>query len=93
MRAAINNLQSTWFAFGLVNEPNVQSIVDQPNPREVDELLCSIWDENFDDSLIKVQAMTTNGTNNLDIVNNLQRNLERNENFNQKSMENLKMIL
>jgi len=68
-------------------------VVDQPNPREVDEILGSLWEEDFDDALAKITNMNTNGTNNLDIVNNMQRNLERNTNFNLKSMENLKLIL
>jgi len=93
MRAGINNMQSCFYAFGNVSEQNVYAIVDQPNPKEVDEVLSTIWDEDFTKSLDKLQEMSRNGTNILDILNNLQRNLERNSNFNQKNLENLKLIL
>jgi len=76
-----------------VSEPNVYSIVDQPNPKEVDEVLSTIWEEDFSQALQKLQQIHQNGTNMLDILNNLQRNLERNSNFNQKTLENLKLIL
>jgi len=52
-----------------------------------------IWEEEFDNCMNYISRMYENGTSTLDIINNMQRNLERNSNFNQKQLENLKLIL
>lgn len=69
------------------------AVVDQPNPRVVDEVLARMWDEDFNGAVSLLRAIQREGTNSLDLLNNMQRNLERNSNFNRKELENLKLVL
>lgn len=51
MRQAINNLQSTWAGFGLVNSENVFRVVDSPHPIKVQAMIKSCQETKVDEAL------------------------------------------
>ena len=51
MRQAINNLQSTWAGFGLVNGDNVFRVVDSPHPIKIQAMIKACWEGKIDNAL------------------------------------------
>ena len=51
MRQAINNLQSTYAGFGLVNGDNVFKVVDTPHPVKVQAMIKACWEGKIDSAL------------------------------------------
>lgn len=47
MRKVINVLQSTWLAFGLVNENNVYSCVGHPMPIDINNIVNWLLNEQY----------------------------------------------
>lgn len=47
MRRVLNVLQSTWLAFGLVNEQNVYSCVGHPLPTDIKSIINWLLNENY----------------------------------------------
>lgn len=48
MRKVISVLQSTWFAYGVVNEENVYSCVGHPLPRDINNIVNWLLNEPYD---------------------------------------------
>ena len=51
MRQAINNLQSTWAAFGFVSGDNVFRVVDSPHPVKVQAMIKACWEGKIDSAV------------------------------------------
>lgn len=68
MRQAINNLQSTFYGFGLVNAENVYRIVDSPHPMLISKMVASASKGNIDDSLIILNELWGKGYSAVDII-------------------------
>lgn len=48
MRKVISVLQSTWFAYGMVNEENVYNCVGHPLPRDIHSIVNWLLNEPYD---------------------------------------------
>lgn len=68
MRQAINNLQSTYYGFTLVNAENVYKIVDSPHPLLVAKMLSLASEGKIDDSLDILRQLWSKGYSAVDIV-------------------------
>lgn len=68
MRQAINNLQSTYYGFGIVNSENVYKIVDTPHPLEISKMLQFAAKKQIDDALFILNDLVDRGYSPIDIV-------------------------
>lgn len=57
MRQAINNLQSTFAGFGLVNGENVFRVVDSPHPIKVQAMVKSCQEQKVDEALDQLKEL------------------------------------
>ncbi|KAK0179051.1 hypothetical protein PV327_007877 [Microctonus hyperodae] len=57
MRKVINVLQSTWLAFGLVNENNVYSCVGHPMPIDINNIVNWLLNEQYLTAYTKIQDL------------------------------------
>lgn len=73
MRNALNNLQSTYAGFGLVNETNVFKVCDQPHPYTVRAIVQSCVDGKLDEALNYLKELTHEGYASVDIVGTIFR--------------------
>lgn len=73
MRNALNNLQSTYAGFGLVNETNVFKVCDQPHPYTVRAIVQSCVDGKLDEGLNYLKELTHEGYASVDIVGTIFR--------------------
>jgi len=48
MRKVISVLQSTWFAYGEVNEENVYNCVGHPLPRDINNIVNWLLNESYE---------------------------------------------
>ncbi|GME78883.1 unnamed protein product [Ambrosiozyma monospora] len=68
MRQAINNLQSTYYGFTLVDAENVYKIVDSPHPLKVQKMLTHCINGDFDLAQSILQDLWKKGYSAIDIV-------------------------
>ncbi|ODV86801.1 hypothetical protein CANARDRAFT_195883 [[Candida] arabinofermentans NRRL YB-2248] len=68
MRQAINNLQSTFYGFKLLNSKNVYKIVDSPHPIIINNMLLKCYNGEFNNSLIILDKLWLKGYSAIDIV-------------------------
>ncbi|KAJ3189140.1 Subunit of heteropentameric Replication factor C (RF-C) [Gaertneriomyces sp. JEL0708] len=73
MRQGINNLQSTWSGFGLVNADNVFKVCDSPHPVVVRNLIQDCMGGKVDEAVEKVSGLWRQGFSALDIIGTLFR--------------------
>ncbi|KAF9972343.1 replication factor C subunit 4 [Actinomortierella ambigua] len=73
MRQAINNLQSTWSGFGLVNQDNVFKVCDQPHPVLVNSMISSCLRGDVDTALKGMHSLWRQGYSAVDIITTLFR--------------------
>ncbi|XP_014210070.1 replication factor C subunit 5 [Copidosoma floridanum] len=59
MRRVINVLQSTWLAFGCVNEENVYACVGHPLPNDIKNIVNWLLNESYEFAYNKVQDLKT----------------------------------
>jgi replication factor C subunit 2/4 len=71
MRQAINNLQSTYTGFGLVNSEAVFKVCDQPHPYIAKEILLACVDGQIDASYAHLQSLWAQGYSAIDIITTL----------------------
>lgn len=71
MRQAINNLQSTFSGFGLVNAENVFKVCDQPHPVVIREIIEACMQTQVDGAVTKIAALWHQGFSALDIIGTL----------------------
>ncbi|XP_048582642.1 replication factor C subunit 2 [Nematostella vectensis] len=73
MRQAINNLQSTYYGFGMVNSENVFKVCDEPHPLLIKEMLksCSVGD--IDEAYKVLSHLWNMGYSPEDIITNIFR--------------------
>lgn len=69
MRQAVNNLQSVYYGFHMVNSENVFKIVDTPNPLLVRRMLQQALLGDIDGALAVLQGLWGKGYSAVDIVN------------------------
>lgn len=69
MRQAINNLQSVYYGFGLINSDNVFKLVDIPNPLVVHKMLQQSLAGDLDLALAVLHELWDKGYSATDIVN------------------------
>lgn len=69
MRQAVNNLQSVYYGFGLINSENVFKIVDMPNPLVVHRMLTDALRGDVDAGLAVLKELWDKGYSAIDIVN------------------------
>lgn len=69
MRQAINNLQSVYYGFGLINSDNVFKLVDIPNPLVVHKMLQQSLAGDLDLALAVLHELCDKGYSATDIVN------------------------
>jgi len=68
MRQAINNLQSTYYGFNLVNAENVYKIVDSPHPLLISKMLMLATEGKIDESLDILKQLWDKGYSAIDII-------------------------
>ncbi|QPG75522.1 replication factor C subunit 4 [Brettanomyces nanus] len=68
MRQAINNLQSTFYGFQLVNAENVYKIVDSPHPLLISKMLMLANEGKIEESLNILKELWNKGYSAIDIV-------------------------
>ncbi|VEU19659.1 DEKNAAC100274 [Brettanomyces naardenensis] len=68
MRQGINNLQSTYYGFKLVNAENVYKIVDSPHPLLISKMLMLAQEGSIEDSLSILKQLWDKGYSAIDIV-------------------------
>ncbi|KAF6006369.1 replication factor C subunit 4 [Brettanomyces bruxellensis] len=68
MRQAINNLQSTYYGFNLVNAENVYKIVDSPHPLLISKMLMLATEGKIDESLDVLKQLWDKGYSAIDII-------------------------
>ncbi|ORX59717.1 P-loop containing nucleoside triphosphate hydrolase protein [Hesseltinella vesiculosa] len=73
MRQAINNLQSCFYGFGLVNSENVFKICDRPHPVLIHRILQDCAEGSVRDALQLVRELYEKGYSALDIVTTMFR--------------------
>jgi replication factor C subunit 2/4 len=71
MRQAINNLQSTATAFGLVSGDNVFRVVDSPHPVKVQAMMKACWEQKPDAALEVLNELWGLGYSSHDIVSTM----------------------
>ena len=69
MRQALNNLQSVYYGFGLINADNVFKLVDTPNPLIVRRMLQHALSGELDEALAVLKSVWDRGYAAVDIVN------------------------
>jgi replication factor C subunit 2/4 len=73
MRQAINNLQSTYSGFGMLNEENVFKVCDQPHPKLVHAMIEHCLKSNIDPAADILTEIWDLGYSALDIITTLFR--------------------
>jgi len=71
MRQAVNNLQSTHVAFGLVDADNVFKVCDQPHPLMAQSILAACVNGDFDAAYCQLDQLWIAGYSPADIVSTL----------------------
>jgi replication factor C subunit 2/4 len=71
MRQAVNNLQSTHAAFGLITADNVFKVCDQPNPVVIGEVIASCLKGDVDAASSRIERLWMDGYSAMDIVGTL----------------------
>lgn len=69
MRQAVNNLQSVYYGFGLINGDNVFKIVDMPNPLIVNKMINESINGDINNGLIILKELWDKGYSAIDIIN------------------------
>lgn len=69
MRQAINNLQSVYYGFKLINSENVFKIVDIPNPLIINKMINECINDEIDKGLIILKELFNKGYSTIDIIN------------------------
>lgn len=69
MRQAINNLQSVYYGFKLINSENVFKIVDIPNPLIINKMINECINNEIDKGLIILKELFNKGYSTIDIIN------------------------
>jgi len=73
MRQALNNLQSTFYGFSLVNSENVFKVCDEPHPLLVKEMLKSCINADIDEAYKVLSHLWQMGYSAEDIISNIFR--------------------
>ena len=73
MRNALNNLQATIAAFGVLNFDNVFSVCDQPHPDILKDVICKCTEGQFTAAAGSLQVLWAQGYSPLDIIGSLYR--------------------
>lgn len=73
MRQALNNLQSTWMGFDMVNEENVFKVCDQPHPNIIRDALAFVLDGNIDDAYARMHSLYEDGYSVYDLIGTMYR--------------------
>ncbi|XP_025986105.1 replication factor C subunit 5 [Solenopsis invicta] len=60
MRKVISVLQSTWFAYGAVNEENVYNCVGHPLPSDINSIVNWLLNDSYDTCYKKIQQLKLN---------------------------------
>ncbi|CAL1688167.1 unnamed protein product [Lasius platythorax] len=60
MRKVISVLQSTWFAYGIVNQENVYNCVGHPLPSDINAIINWLLNEPYDTCYKKIQELKLN---------------------------------
>ena len=68
MRYALNNAQSTFVGFGVVNRENVYKIVDVPKPEIISNIVKFCFDGKFNDSCSVVDDLINDGYSLIDFL-------------------------
>lgn len=68
MRVALNNVQSTFNGFGVVNMKNLNKVCDQPHPKVAAEFLTLCLQKDIDNSFAKIMSLVDQGYAIVDIV-------------------------
>lgn len=69
MRQAVNNLQSVYYGFGMINQENVLKLVDMPNPMIIRQMLLKASSGELDAALAILKSVVNKGYSAVDIVN------------------------
>ncbi|KAG0675451.1 replication factor C subunit 4 [Pichia californica] len=69
LRQAINNLQSVYYGFKLINSENVFKIVDLPNPLIVNRMIKECLNGEIDKGLTILKELWNKGYSAIDIIN------------------------
>nr|WCZ58684.1 replication factor C subunit 2/4 [Seculamonas ecuadoriensis] len=78
LRSAMNNLQSTWVGFQIVNAENVFKVCDQPPPLAVIAQLKSCIEGDLSSALDSLNALFVSGFSATDIIKTLNRVVQYN---------------
>lgn len=73
MRQALNNLQSTFMGFDMVNEENVFKVCDQPHPNIVRDAFAFVLQGNIDDAHARIKSLHSQGYSVFDIIGTMYR--------------------
>ncbi|XP_031559481.1 replication factor C subunit 2-like [Actinia tenebrosa] len=73
MRQAINNLQSTFYGFGVINSDNVFKVCDEPHPLLIKEMLKSCSNGDIDEAYKTLSHLWNMGYSPQDIIANIFR--------------------
>ena len=73
MRQALNNLQSTYYGFTLVNGDNVFKVVDSPHPIKIQVMLKACWESKVDAALEVLEDLWNMGYSSHDIISTMFR--------------------
>ena len=68
MRQAINNLQSTYYGFKLINQENVYKVCDQPHPNTVRSIISSCKNADLDIAITLLHQLYSMGYSSSDII-------------------------
>lgn len=71
MRQAINNLQSTFYGFRVVNEDNVFKVCDQPHPQLISSIVENCISCNVDMAVDILHSLWEKGYSSSDIISTL----------------------
>lgn len=76
MRQALNNLQSTYKGFGLVNSENVFKVCDEPHPMLIKKMLNNCVKGDYDSAYTTIQHLWGLGYSADDVITNIFRVLK-----------------
>ncbi|CEL99846.1 unnamed protein product [Vitrella brassicaformis CCMP3155] len=92
MRNAINNLQSTWSGFSMVNNENVFKVCDQPHPQRIKDAIDACTERDWDTAYKILEGMWRAGYAGIDIIATMFRVLKTHDMNEQTRLEYLKTV-
>ena len=93
MRYALNNAQSTFVGFGVINRENVYKIVDIPKPEIINQIINLCINSKFNQSINIVDSLIDDGYNLIDFLMVMNRVVQDNKDIDDKKRFNTLKII